>query len=112
MGLSVASLRSDLQHAIGFLPVQLILNVGSGLRLDHEANQTEQEESRCNQVFLAGCFGSVAFRTFTPNCRPPGLMQHRAAFGVGIPHARVGVGPAMAVIFEKGLLRAAVCWSV
>lgn len=41
MRMSLASLRSDLQHAIRFLPVQFILNVRSGLGLDHEADQTE-----------------------------------------------------------------------
>jgi hypothetical protein len=50
------------------------------------------------------------FRAFTPDRRPSSMVQHGPSFCVTVPKARSG--PAMVVIFEEGLLRAAIRWSV
>lgn len=88
---------SDLQHAIRLLPPQLILNVRGSLCLNDKANQTDEEEYSCHHVLSAGCLFGIAVRAFTPNRRPPRMVQHGPAFCVTISKARSG--PAMVVIF-------------
>lgn len=60
-----------LQHAVRFIPVQLMLNIYRGLRLHNETSQTQQQESGRDHVLAPSLLLRIALRAHAPDCGPP-----------------------------------------
>lgn len=75
----------NLQHAIRFVPMQLMLNIHGGLGLDHETRQTQQQETRRDHVLLASGLLGIMFGALISDRRPAGMVKHGPAFGITVP---------------------------
>lgn len=78
--------------------MQFMLDVYGSLGLNDKANQTQQQEARCDDILLACRLGGIVFRVSTLNGGPTCVVQHGLAFRI-VAEAGSGKAP-WRVIFE------------
>lgn len=99
----VLRVHSNLQHAVWLVPVQFMLNIHCGFGLNNKADQAQEQEPRCHDVFFPG-------QVFLFQVRRPAAKRRPARVGWSRRLARQRVGecirvPASAILLQQRLVR-------